>query len=494
MIMQITSRTILLQIFVGILSMCSCNAQERIGDAASSVKTQGQIVIDKSGQTFVNNHRIVIGLDGEAATYKQMGTIFLGKSKQKAPLLECSAVLIGRLNNDEVDTVANVSNVTFINRDTIEIHSKGLVEKYAHLVRDAQHPDHPYQNMRMLAMSSEGEGNMMVNEGVIDIYLDHDPTTGINVYGIGMIGKHCNTFINRGKIRFHGMGSPKSRVRGMASMSDNVMFVNDGSIIIDVKMTDDARMITSGGDYNDIINNGTMEGRSSGTMIGMTRYGDSHITNNGAIALTVETMPTGYQSTLSSTDKFACGLFEFLNAKRKHIAPVNNKGGIVINLNDNTDDQWKAYGLCVNMLIPCEADFTVNNVGTITLTNRNTANNYSMAEVGTINRTANKANIRINVGKWHTSLRDFTGKNGLFHGSHVTMDFSKAEFVFEKQPGYTYGKQLSVSPETLLYCADGETPTNQYIGYDNMKIVGKDGNIQVDWDKNSKKVSLKKGN
>lgn len=475
---------------VGILSLCSCNAQEHGGSAVSSAKTHGQIVIGKSGQTFVNNKRIVIGLDGEAATYKQMGTIFLGKSKQKAPLLECGAILIGKLNNGEVDTVANVSNVTIINRDTIEIHSKGLVEKYAHLVRDAQHPDHPYQNMRMLAMSSEGEGNMMVNEGVIDIYLDHDPTVGINVYGIGMIGKGCNTFINRGKIRFHGLGSPKSRVRGMASMSDNVMFVNDGSIIIDVKMTDDARMITSGGDYNDIINNGTMEGRSSGTMIGMTRYGDSHITNNGAIALTVEKMPAGYQSALSSTDKFACGLFEFLNAKRKHIAPVNNKGGIVINLNDNTDDQWRAYGLCVNMLIPCEADFTINNLGNITLTNRSTANNHCMAEVGTINRTVNQANIRINVGKWHTTLRDFTGKNGLFHGSHVTMDFSKTELTFEKPVGYVPGTPLSVSPETLLFNANGEKTTNEYIGYDQIKIATEENNLQVDWDKSGKKLAL----
>ena len=488
--MRIKSRVIILQLLIGALSMVSCNAQQTSDRTPLAASANGQVVIEKSGQTYVNNKRIVVGMDDNPITYKQMGIVFLGKSKTKTALLDCSAILVGKLENGEVDTLTNVSNVTVINRDTIEIHTKGIVEKFGHLIKDSKHPDRPYQHVRLLGMSSEGEGNLFINEGVMEFYFDHDPNTDIHVYGIGMIGKSSNTFINRGKIRFHGQGSPTTRIRGMASMSDNVMFVNDGSINIDVKMSEDCRMITSGGEYNDIVNNGTMEGRSSGTMIGMTRYGDSHITNNGAISLTVTKMPDGYKSALGSTEKFACGLFEFLNAKRKHIAPINNRGSILVSLNDATDNQWVGYGMCLNMLIPCEADFTVNNWGTITLTTSNSASKHNMAEVGTINRTPNKANVHVNVGKWRTSLRDFTGKTGLFYGSHVSMDFSKAELVFEKPVGYAPGTLLSVSPETLLYSADGDTPTNQYIGYDKMKISTEDVNLQINYDKNGKKASL----
>jgi hypothetical protein len=56
--------------------------------------------------------------------------------------------------------------------------------------------------------------------------------------------------------------------------------------------------------------------------------------------------------------------------------------------------------------------------------------------------------------------------------------------------GYVPGTLLSVSPETLLYSVDGDTPTNQDIGYDKMKISTEDVNLQINYDKNGKKASL----
>lgn len=430
----------------------------------------GQVIIDQSGTTYVNNKRIVIGLGDEAITYLQMGTIILGKSKTKAPLLECSAILVGQIASNQVDTLNKVRNVTIINRDTIEIHSKDLVEQFGHLVKDKEHPDRPYQYIRLLGISCEGEGCQLINEGVIEFYFDHDPKTAIHVYGIGMTGKHDNTFVNRGKICFRGQGSPLTRIRGMASMWDNVMMVNDSLISVDVEMAEDTRMFTSGGEYNDIINNGTMVGRTSGTLIGMTRYGDSHITNNGVIDLTIARMPDGYHSPLAPTEKFVCGLFESLHNKRLHIAPANNKGEIRVALESADDGQWKGYGMLLNMVRPCPVAVPVNNTGTITLTQQGKADSHCMAELTAINRTKGNANILVKIGKWRTGLRDFTGQYGLFHGNHVSMDFSHAELMLENPVNGIDGKTYSMAPEALLYNASGLPSANEFIGFENMKI------------------------
>ena len=469
----------------------SCHSQGATGAAIPSEYSGGQIIIDKSGQTYINNKKIVVGLSDDDISYKRITTIILGKGREQEVVRDCSAIAVIKLNGDERDTLTTVNNVTVINRDTIVMHTKGMVDKYRSQIRSAEHPERPYQYLRFLGMMSEGEGNKLINEGVIEIVFDHDPTVDFRVYGFGICGNANSVFINRGEIRFRGKGTPLTRMRGMGSMADNVTFINEGTISVEVDMAEDVRMITTGGDYNDIINNGLMYGRTSGTLIGMTRYGNSNISNNGTIDLTVTKMPGEYKSVLARSEKFVCGLFEMLTAKRKQITPMNNRGTITLSLNGTADEQWTGYGMYFGMLSPCDANITINNVGSINL-NQNDANiTHCMAEAGFISRT-NNATTHITIGKWRTAFREFSITNGLFQGSNVSMDFGTAEIQLEKQQGYVEGTTYSVAPESLLNSTGNASITNQYIDFDNVSFTSADNDWQVNRNKKQQTLSLSK--
>lgn len=382
----------LLQLLVLALSVSPCHAQG----------TSGQIVISQLGTTYVNEKKIVVGMSGDDIGYKRVTSVIKGSGRVKEVVLDCSAIAAIKLNGDEQSPQPSVNNVTIINRDTIEMHTKAMVEKYRLQIQNADHPDRPYQYLRFLGMISEGEGNKLINEGVIDIIFDHDPNVDFRVYGFGICGNGNSTFINRGKIRFFGLGSPLTRMRGMGSMADNVTFINDGTISVDVNMAEDARMITTGGDYNDIINNGVMVGFTSGTLIGMTRYGNSHISNNGTISLTVTRKPEGYKTVLASSEKFACGLLEMLTAKRIYIPPMNNRGTITVNLDNIDDAEWMGYGMYFGMVSPCEANVTINNLGNIILLQHGATGMLRMAEAGFVNRIGDNSVTHISLGKGQT--------------------------------------------------------------------------------------------
>ena len=470
--------SIILQLLIMALSASPCHAQGK----------GGQVVVSQSGTTYVNQKKIVVGIYSDDISYKRVTTIIKGKGRVQEVVRDCGAIAAIRLNGDEQAADPRVNNVTIINRDTIEMHTKAMVEKYRYEIQNAEHPNRPYQYLRFLGMMSEGEGNKLINEGVIDIIFDHDPTVDFRVYGFGICGNANSAFINRGQIRFLGKGTPLTRMRGMGSMADNVTFLNEGTISVDVDMSEDARMITTGGDYNDIINNGMMVGCTSGTLIGMTRYGNSHISNNGTIALTVTKMPVGYKTILANTEKFACGLMEMLNAKRTIIPPMNNRGTITIDFNDIGDPAWMGYGMYFGMVSPCDANVTINNLGNIRLL-QSGAVAYRMAEAGFINRTGKDAATHITVGKWQTTFRDFGTTKDLFIGNHVSMDFGKADFQLETPQGYARRTSYSVAPSALLYNTDPST-TNEYVGYGNASYTAASSGWQVSVDATSQTLLL----
>ncbi|MBR4326820.1 MAG: hypothetical protein IKP73_14980 [Bacteroidales bacterium] len=473
------------------LVSCSSVRNQRVAAVQSSQQTSGGVVIDKSGQTYVNQHKIVVGLNADDFSYRRVTTIIKGKGRELEVVRDCSAIAAIRLNGDMQDTSSKVNKVTIINRDTIEIHTKAMVEKYRHEIKNQANPDRPYQYLRFLGMMSEGEGNMLVNEGVIIIVFDHDPSADFRVYGFGLCGNANSTFINRGLIKFGGMGSPLTRMRGMGSMADNVSFINEGTINIDVQMSEDARMITSGGEYNEIINNGTMLGRSSGTLLGMTRYGDSHIVNNGTIDLSVVKMPDGYKSILAGSEKFVCGMMELMSSKCTHIPPMGNKGVINITLDGLDDTDWTGYGMYVGMVSPCRTNMSVNNDGTIGLAQRGSNVKHQMAEMGIFSRVMGDSPISITIGNWRTHLRDFKKKEEHLFVSNcaVKMDFSKANVHLLQGKDGADGKVWSVSPDVLLTNPSGKSTVE---GYEKIGFAAALDGFNMNWNKAGKTISLTK--
>lgn len=447
------------------LCLISCSSLRSQGVAYQPMRNaSGSIIINQSGQTYINKSKIVVGLNAEDFSYKRATTIIKGNGRELEVVRDCSAIAAIKLNGDEQDTLSKVNNVTIINRDTIEIHTKAMVEKYRNQIRNQAHPERPYQYLRFLGMMSEGEGNQLINEGVIDIVFDHDPNTDSRVYGFGICGNANSTFINRGKIRFLGAGSPLTRMRGMGSMADNVTFINDGTISIDVAMSEDSRMITSGGDYNEIINNGVMKGNTSGTLLGMTRYGNSHIVNNGTIDLTIVKMPDGYKSVLANSEKFVAGMLQLMSAKCIHIPPLNNKGNISITLNNINDNAWAGYGIYVGMVSPCRSNMGINNDGIIHLNQQGSTAQHAMTEAGFNNRTQGDTPISITIGNWRTLLRNFKTDGYLFSSLNaVSVDFSKANIQLLRNSN----KDYSIAPDDLMHSTGKATLT----GYDKINFI-----------------------
>lgn len=454
-----------------------------------------QVIVDQSGETYVNTGKIVIGLSDNDITYKRETTIIDSRGRVKEIVRDCSAMAAIKLNGDVQDTLTRVNNVTLINKGVIEIHTKKFVEKFhdqTQFTNDDETADRTYHYLRVLGMLGEGEGNMLVNEGLIDVYFDHDPKTEFIVYCFAMCGNEYSTFINRGQIRFQGFGAEQARMRGMGTMGRNVTSINAGTMTCNVELAEDTRFITTGGDYNDIVNNGVMEGKTTGRLIGMTRFGNSNIVNNGTINLTTTKVKDGYEIKLYPADRFACGMMESVSATRKNIPPMSNRGAINVHIDEAESAAAVGHGIFFDMVAPNDANVTINNEGSIHVSQSDPQYKHDMAEVGFVNRSGQAGACHITVGRWKTTLRDFATTHDLFFAKGISMDFAGSEFQLMRGNGYIDGTAYSVAPEALIYNANPEGSICEYKGYDQVNFTAVENDVNMNWDKEAKTISLSK--
>ena len=475
-------------VFFSALFIVSCSDDDSTIEPQPDPESSDQIIISKDGETYVNTKKIVIGLNENDMSYKRVTTIIDGRGRVEEIVRDCSAMAAIKLEGDEQGD--KVNNVTLVNRGTIEIHTKAMVEKYRDSIQTWTIKDRPYHYLRMLGMLGEGEGNQLINEGVIDVYFDHDPTANFRVYCFAMCGNNHSTFINRGEIRFHGTGSPLTRMRAMGTAGNYVTSINYGTMSVDVEMAEDTRMITTGGDYNDVINNGVMEARTTGRLLGMTRYGNSNIVNNGIISLTTTKMNEGYTSPLNPTDRYTAGLMENMSSSRLNISPMTNRGTINVTIEETENEASSGYGMIFDLVSPNKAHVTINNEGTINLKQSDPQYKHNMAEAGFVDRSGQNGVNHITIGRWYTTLRDFKTTNDLFLCNGVCVDFGGADIKLNKGEGYVDGTAYSVAPENLLYNIGDEGVTFEYKNYDSMSFTPADDKTQVNWDKTAKIISL----
>lgn len=448
----------------------------------------GQIIVSEDGGTYVNTKKIVIGLDEDDITYSRVTTILDQRGWVEETVRDCSAMAAIKLDGDKQS--GKVNNVTLINRGTIEIHTKGMVNKWRDQIQTWGDTAKPYHYVRVLGMLGEGEGNQLINEGLIDVYFDHDPAEKFRVYCFAMCGNNNSTFINRGEIRFQGTGGPLTRMRAMGTSGNNVTSINYGTMKVDVEMAEDTRFITTGGDYNDVINNGVMEARTTGRLLGMTRYGNSNIVNNGTISLTTTKMKDDFKSPLSDGDRYTAGLMENMSATRMNISPMTNRGTINVTIEETESEASAGYGMFFDMVAPNQANVTINNEGTINLKQNDPVYKHNMAEAGFVDRSGKQGINHITIGRWFTTLRDFKSTNDLFLCHGASVNFGGAEMKFRKSEDYVYGTAYSVAPEDLLYNTGGEGDIFEYKNYESMTFSSGEDNLQANWDKEAKTVML----
>ena len=469
----------------------SCNEDNPVNPEPEPEPVVGQqIIISEDNATYVNTKKIVIGLDEDDFSYKRVTTIIDQRGRVEETVRDCSAMAAIKLNGDEQAPDGKVNNVTLINRGTIEIHTKGMVKKWRDQIQTWTITDRPYHYLRVIGMLGEGEGNQLINEGLIDVYFDHDPSEKFRVYCFAMCGNNYSTFINRGEIRFQGTGGPLTRMRAMGTAGDHVTSINYGTMKVDVDMAEDTRFITTGGDYNDVINNGVMEARTTGRLLGMTRYGNSNIVNNGTISLTTTKMKDGYTSPLTINDRYTAGLMENMSGTRESISPMTNRGTINVTIEETESEASAGYGMFFDMVSPNQANVTINNEGTINLQQNDPVYKHRMAEAGFVDRSGKHGVNHITIGRWFTTLRDFESTNDLFLCHGASVNFGGTEMKFRRGEGYVSGTAYSVSPEALLYNTGDTDDTFEYKNYNGMTFSAGEDNLQVNWDKEAMTVSL----
>lgn len=452
------------------------------------------LITDVSGATVTNTREIEVGNVEDDVVFEMSSTVMNEHGRVIETTLNCAAMAGVALDGEKMDTLRKVENVTLINKGTITVHTKDLVEKYKDLIQTSEYPDRPYTYFRVLVMYG-GKNSMVVNEGTINVYFDHDPDLVQTVYVMALIGGEGSTLVNNGEINFYGNGSVATRLRGMGTFGSNISAVNNGTMTAELDMCEDARMITTGGDRSNVINNGIMRMRTPGKMLCMTRYGDSNLINNNLIDLTMVDMPEGYTSIVGEEDHIVCALYEPLQASRVGMPSLVNRGTIRVTIEGTAASAptSQGYGMfCDLMGAPAESlDVNVINDGEITLQQSGPIR-FNMAEAGFVARNlASAGACSIKMGRWRTSLRDFATTHDLFLAKGAKMDFSGGELLLVKGDGYVDGTPYSVSPEALMYDAGEGMFRYEYNGYRGMDIKSADESAAVlQWDREQQTAAL----
>lgn len=446
-------------------------------------------ITDVSDTTIVNTKDIEIGNGIDDILFEKTSTVLTPNGKTDEITLDCcglGAVALGAENEDAipmVDTSRSVENVTLINRATITVHTKDLVKCYGHLIRTPENQDRHYYYIRVLVMYA-GKNSTVINEGTINVYFDHDPSNTSTIYTIALTADDGSAIVNKGDIHFYGNGSVATRLRGVATFGDNISALNSGTMTAEVDLTEDARMITTGGTRSNVINDGIMRMRLAGNVYCLTRYGDSNLINNNTIDITAIDKPEGYPT----GEQVACAMYQPLAPTITAMSSLINRGTVNINV-EASKSSTQGFGMFFDMMSSMNLDVNIINEGMINLSRSASVAPGNVAEACfTVRENTTKA-WNVNMGRWQTKLRDFGQTHDLFKVKGVNMNFSGGQLLLVKGDDYVDGTSYGVEPEALMYNS-AEGFRFEYSGYDNMIIKAADNNVTLTRDKENKQVSL----
>ena len=495
--MKIYRFTLLLLGFLLVFNSCdSDNDDPIVGPDVPPVEkdSNAPIITSEDGSTIINTNVIEVGNEETDIVFDKITRIMsIEAGKYDEHTLNCVGMAAINLNGEDMkeqDMSNLVKDATIINKGTINVHTKDYVAKYEKMIQDPENKDRKFKYLRVLAMYG-GANNMVINEGTINVYFDHDPNTKITIYVIAMTGMDGTTVINRGHINFYGNGSVSTRMRGAATFESNMTIINENTITADVDIAEDTRMITAGGSNMNIVNNGLMQASCPGTLFGMTRFGDNNLINNGTIKLYSKCTPDGYDNIVSVPMRCVAGLYDQIQDDRTGItSPILNRGEIDITLAGvNPADSCRTAGgiyvMAAAKELPYEYHDEVRNEGTIKVIDEGGPGNKSGE--GYFWTVMPQYPIYVNVDQWNTTLRDFR-KEPLFYASGCILNLNMANICLSKADGYKEGTEYSAALGDMI--KNGLSPMNSIIGFDNMRFSTADKTLDVIHNKEKKTVAL----
>ncbi len=480
---------------LGLLFSCSDDDDDYDPDFPTPSLSTRPVTTDQSNTVLINDRTIEVGQgEGSDVVFEMSSTIMNENGRVVETTLNCSGMAGVALNGMATDSTRTVENVTLINRGTINVHTKKIVEAYGPLINTLSDKTKKYVYLRVLVMYG-GKNSMIINEGTINVYFDHDPSSRITVYAMALSGGPGSSLINRGEIHFYGNGSVATRLRGMATFGDNISAWNTGTMTAEVDMTEDARMITTGGNNSNVINDGVMRMKLPGKVLCCTRYGNSNLINNGTIEVTSVDMPRGYATIVTEEDRFVCGLYEPLQGSRAQMPSMINRGTITINMEGTaqSDPLRQGYGILCDLMGAGAEKLEVNleNDGHVYVNNL-TSVPFLLGEAGFMGRSLSQTGAcNIHLVRWNTTLRDFARTKDLFVAKGVKMNYAGGKLTLGKADNYVPGTPYSIAPEALVYNAGAEAGFRfEYSNYDNLTVKAASLDYTLVWDKEARTAAL----
>ena len=177
-------------------------------------------------------------------------------------------------------------HATLVNKGVIDLHFKDLYELHKRMLESGDE-NYYVDALRLYAMGA-GENSMLINEGVINMYLDHDADADTTMYCCAMWAEANSQLINRGEIHFYGNGSWQSLIRGVGGVANHLQVINEGLITVDVDRCFQTRILHSAGMFGSLWNKkeGRIQVRVRGRIMTMGSVTGTHMTNDGEIDVT----------------------------------------------------------------------------------------------------------------------------------------------------------------------------------------------------------------
>lgn len=320
------------------------------------------------------------------------------------------------------------SHATLINRGVIDIHFSKIYALYKERKAQSENPDDTNNDtVRCYAMAA-GTDSLLINEGVINVYMDQEIDAQVSLYGCAMWANARSTMLNRGSIHFIGDGSWQSYIRGIGSMDSHLQIINEGDITVDLQRAYQTRILHTAGQYGSLTNNGTIRVSTSGRIMVLGCLAGTRMINNGDINVT--SLATFLENKVSyhyQFDPLATAMYEHFLPNNLPTCPAVNRGTIKVHLKgtDLSGPNAVAFGFYCHQ-VGTNGETPVHrmeNEGIIEVTQEGPVH-YNTAEVGVNIQSVGDYPVNVKIGRWKTKARDFASTHDLFLSRSAKFDLT----------------------------------------------------------------------
>lgn len=412
--------------------------------------TSEQSVFVEKGVYAINEKHLSITdpSDENLFLYKYDAGAHFNSARKLQNNVLCGFVALTENPNSPGDMML-APNATLVNKGIIDLHFKDLYEQHKKMLESGDE-NYYVDALRLYAMAA-GENSMIINEGVINMYLDHDADADTTMYCCAMWAEANSQLINRGEIHFYGNGSWQSLIRGVGGVANHLQVINEGFITVDVDRCFQTRILHSAGMFGSLWNKkeGRIQIKVRGRIMTMGSVTGTHMTNDGEIDVTsIATLIEGKIPYLFNFPPMATGMYEHFRPGTLLPAPIVNRGSIKVHLvgSEASGPDAIAFGFYYQMENKDEGETPVryvSNEGTVEVTQEG-PQKYITADMGVNMQNKNDNPVKLKVVAWNTRERDFNQAPYVFACHSIQLDLSDARITVD-------GKPTDIDPTALVH-------------------------------------------